>query len=45
MDIRELFIYSYRLVYLVAQDTITIVAVIHDKRLFDTVTDRMEKEK
>ena len=44
-NIRERFIYSYRLVYRVAQDTITIVAVIHGKRLFDTVADRMEKDK
>ena len=44
-DIRELFVYSYRLVYRVAQDIITIVSVIHGKRLFDTVADRIEKEK
>ena len=43
-DNRERFIYSYRLVYRVAQDAITVVAVIHGKRLFDTVAERMEKE-
>jgi addiction module RelE/StbE family toxin len=44
-DIRERFVYSYRLVYRVAQDTITVVAVIHGKRQFDAVADRMETEK
>jgi plasmid stabilization system protein ParE len=42
-DIRERFVYSYRLVYRIAQDSITIVAVIHGKRLFDAVADRLEK--
>ncbi len=44
-DIRERLVYSYRLVYRVEQDTITVVAVIHGKRLFDTVADRMEEDK
>ena len=34
-NIRELFIYSYRLVYKVTSDTIMIIAVIHGKRLLE----------
>ncbi len=32
-NIRELFVYSYRLIYKLDQETIAIVAVIHGKRL------------
>lgn len=38
--IRELLIYSFRLIYQVREDTILIVAVIHSKRLFD-IDDRV----
>jgi len=31
-DVRELFVYSYRLIYEVTQDCIMILAVIHGKR-------------
>ena len=34
-DIRELFIYSYRLIYRIDEYTILIVAVIHGKRLIE----------
>ncbi len=38
--IRELLIYSYRLIYQVREDTILIVAVLHGKRLLD-IDDRI----
>ena len=38
--IRELLIYSFRLIYQVREDTILIVAVIHSKRLLD-IDDRI----
>ena len=41
-NIRERFIYSYRLVYRIEANTILIVAVIHGKRLFDDVEERFE---
>ena len=34
-NIRELFIYSYRLVYKTTSDAIMIIAVIHGKRLLE----------
>jgi toxin ParE1/3/4 len=34
-SIRERFVYSYRLIYQVQQDTITIIAVVHGKRLLE----------
>jgi toxin ParE1/3/4 len=36
-NIREVFAYSYRIVYLVGDQTITIIAVIHGKRLLGSV--------
>ncbi|NOX88758.1 MAG: type II toxin-antitoxin system RelE/ParE family toxin [Calditrichaeota bacterium] len=42
-NIRERFIYSYRLVYQIKKQRILIVAVIHERRLFETVTERFEK--
>lgn len=41
-NIRERFIYSYRLVYRIEANIILIVAVIHGKRLFDDVEERFE---
>lgn len=32
-DFRELFVYSYRVIYRVSVNTVTVVAVIHGKRL------------
>lgn len=32
-EFRELFVYSYRVIYRVTVDTVTVVAVIHGKRL------------
>jgi toxin ParE1/3/4 len=34
-SIRERFVYSYRLIYQVQQETITIIAVVHGKRLLE----------
>ena len=33
--IREKFVYSYRIIYRIHGDTLTIAAVIHGKKLFD----------
>jgi addiction module RelE/StbE family toxin len=38
--IRERFIYSYRLVYRIAEKEILIVAVIHGKRLLENISER-----
>ena len=39
-NIRERFIYSYRLVYKIQQQRILIVAVIHGKRLIEIIEER-----
>ena len=39
-NIREIFIYSYRLVYQLKNETIFIVAVIHGKRLLKDIRER-----
>jgi plasmid stabilization system protein ParE len=39
-QIRERFIYSYRVVYRVEEERVLIVAVIHGKRLIENVADR-----
>jgi plasmid stabilization system protein ParE len=36
-NVRERFIYSYRLIYELADDAIHILAVIHGKRLLETI--------
>lgn len=41
-EIRERFVYSYRLVYQIGDNKILIVAVIHGKRLIDNILDRLE---
>ena len=41
-EIRERFVYSYRLVYRTQNSTITIVAIIHGKRLLESVSERFE---
>lgn len=41
-EIRECFVYSYRLVYRIQNSTITIVAIIHGKRLLENVSERFE---
>ena len=39
-NIRELFVYSYRLIYRIEENQILIVAVIHGKRLLKSDADR-----
>lgn len=41
-NIRERFVYSYRLIYRVEDTAITIVAIIHGKRLLENVSERFE---
>ena len=41
-EIRERFIYSYRLVYRIHGSVITIVAVIHGKRLLENTVERFD---
>jgi len=41
-EIRERFVYSYRLIYRIGDNKILIVAVIHGKRLIDNVLDRLD---
>ena len=38
--VRERFVYSYRVVYRIENQTILIVAVIHGKRLFESISGR-----
>ena len=40
--IRERFVYSYRLIYRIHNDTITIAAVIHGRRLLRSIRERLE---
>jgi addiction module RelE/StbE family toxin len=42
-NIRERFIYSYRLVYQMRQQNILMVAVIHGKRLLKNIEERFEE--
>ena len=39
-EIREKFVYSYRLVYTIKHNMIRIVAIIHGKRLLENVSER-----
>jgi len=41
-QIRERFVYSYRLIYRVGDNEILVVAIIHGKRLIEGVADRFE---
>ena len=40
--VRERFIYSYRLVYRIEPEQILVVAVIHGKRLLESISERFE---
>ncbi|WP_374087043.1 type II toxin-antitoxin system RelE/ParE family toxin [Methylomicrobium lacus] len=42
-NIRERFIYSYRVVYHIEQNRILVVAIIHGKRLIENISDRFGK--
>jgi len=39
-NIRERFVYSYRLIYRISHNVITIVAVIHGKRLLENISEK-----
>ena len=41
LNIRERFVYSYRLVYRIEDEAVIIVAVIHGKRLLENISDRL----
>lgn len=41
-NIRERFVYSYRLVYRIDAEEILVVAVIHGKRLIENVSERFD---
>lgn len=41
VEIRERFVYSYRLVYKIQGEVIIIAAVIHGKRLLENISDRL----
>ena len=43
-SIRELFVYSYRLIYRILDDRILIVAVIHGKRLLESIARRFSDQ-
>ena len=42
-NIREIFIYSYRLIYRIEEHKVTIIAFIHGSRDFRTVWDKRER--
>lgn len=42
--VRERFVYSYRLIYRIENQTILIVAVIHSRRLFENISGRFEEQ-
>lgn len=42
-NIRERFVYSYRLVYQIRGHQILIVAVIHGKKMFENIIERFER--
>ena len=42
--VRERFIYSYRLIYQIQKDTVTVAAVIHGKRLFEPFIDKVKAD-
>ncbi len=41
-DMRERFVYSYRLIYRVRENDVLIVAIIHGRRLLEGVLERFE---
>ena len=40
-SIRERFIYSYRVIYQISGEDIHVLAVIHGKRLLESIADRL----
>lgn len=43
ISIREIFVYSYRLIYKINEDTVLFVAIIHGKRLLENHQDSIAK--
>ena len=41
-QIRERFLYSYRLIYEIGNERITVLAVIHGRRLLESIEDRRQ---
>jgi toxin ParE1/3/4 len=41
--LRERFLYSYRLIHEIGSERIAILAVIHGRRLLDTIGERFER--
>lgn len=41
-NIRERFVYSYRLIYRIHENEVLIIAVIHGKRLLEAIDDRVK---
>lgn len=44
-NVRERFVYSYRMIYRVGDGRVLIVAVVHGKRLLEPLTDRFAEPK
>lgn len=42
--IREIFVYSYRIIYEVQNTTVMVVAIIHGKRLLEPMKGRLSKD-
>ena len=42
-NVRERFLYSYRLIYEIGEDRIAVLAVIHGARLLESVGERFDK--
>ncbi|MET0090960.1 MAG: type II toxin-antitoxin system RelE/ParE family toxin [Candidatus Thiodiazotropha sp.] len=43
-NIRERFVYSYRVIYEIQPDELHILAVIHGKRLLESIEDHLPKD-
>ncbi len=43
VNIRECFVYSYRIIYRITDQTVLIVAVVHGKRLLAPLLDQMKE--
>ena len=41
-DLRERFVYSYRVIYQIREEVIVVVNVIHGRRLYPPETDRLD---
>lgn len=43
-EIREIFKYSYRIIYVIYDDYILLAGIIHGKRLLENIEDRFQKD-